>query len=37
MYALGNAKVEVCAMGDCVTPRRIAQANTQGFDVGILL
>lgn len=37
MDALGNAKVEVHAIGDCVAPRRIAQANAQGFDVGIRL
>jgi len=35
--ALGNARVEVYAIGDCVTPRKIAQANAQGFDVGIRL
>ena len=35
MDALGNAKVEVYDIGDCVTPRKIAQANSQGFDVGI--
>ncbi len=37
MDALGNARVEVYAIGDCVTPRKIAQANAQGFDVGIRL
>ncbi|MBI5967537.1 MAG: FAD-dependent oxidoreductase [Deltaproteobacteria bacterium] len=37
MDALGNAKVEVYAIGDCVAPRRIVQANAQGFDVGLRL
>ncbi len=37
MDALGNAKVEVYAVGDCVAPRRIAQANAQGFEVGMRL
>ena len=37
MDALGNAQVEVYAIGDCVAPRRIVQANGQGFDVGLRL
>jgi len=34
---LGNARMEVVAIGDCVAPRKVAQANAQGFDVGIRL
>ena len=37
MDALGNARVEVCAIGDCVAPRKIGQANAQGLNIGIRL
>ncbi|MBW2003372.1 MAG: FAD-dependent oxidoreductase [Deltaproteobacteria bacterium] len=31
---LATAKVEVYAIGDCVVPRDIMQATSQGFNVG---
>lgn len=35
--ALGNARIEVYAIGDCVAPRKMAQANAQGYNLGIRL
>ncbi len=34
LEGLEAAKVEVHAIGDCVVPRRIVQATSQGFQVG---
>lgn len=37
LEALESLKVEVYAIGDCLAPRRIVQANAQGLDVGLRL
>lgn len=34
LEALESARMEVYAVGDCVVPRRIVQAVSQGFDIG---
>ena len=37
LEALASAKVEVYAIGDCVVPRKIAEATSQGFQIGCCL
>jgi hypothetical protein len=37
LWELETAKVEVHVIGDCVVPRNIMQATSQGFHIGCCL